>query len=129
MRAANGGAIAWQRGISTPVGRFQFIVGREVTATFFGTGGEVQFLGLAPDLSAVYVVSMRSIRVSIPVLEYRPFREFATTQASSLSFQIGFGWDIPTKVETKTPPGVVAPELHSTTFGYLRMQFDWRRYF
>lgn len=130
MRAANGGAIAWQRGISTPFGRFQFVVGREVTATFFGySGGEVTFAAVASDLSAIYFVSMRSIRVSIPVLEYRPFREFATTQASSLSFQIGFGWDIPTKVEIKAAPGVPTPELHSTTFGYLRLQFDWRRYF
>jgi hypothetical protein len=34
--AANGGLIPWQAGIATPVGRFQFILGREVVATFYG---------------------------------------------------------------------------------------------
>lgn len=129
MRAANGGAIAWQRGIDTPVGRFQFIVGREATATFYGyVHGEDEFLALKPDLTGAYLVSMRSIRLDIPVLEYRPFREFATTQASSLSFQLGFGWDFPTKVTVKAAPGVAPPDFKTVTFGYLRLQFDWRRY-
>jgi hypothetical protein len=130
MRAANGGAIAWQRGIDTPVGRFQFIVGREATATFYGyAGGEVEFLGLSADAKSLYSVSMRFIRVDVPVLEYRPFREFATTQASSLSFQFGVGWNIPTSVTTRTPPGVVAPTFSTATLGYFRLQFDWRRYY
>jgi hypothetical protein len=130
IRAANGGAIAWQRGISTPVGRFQFVVGREATATFYGyVRGEDEFLALTPDLTHLYVVSLRSIRLEIPVLEYRPFREFATTQATSLSFQLGFGWDFPTKVTVKAPTGLPPPAYRTVPFGFLRVQFDWRRYF
>jgi len=130
IRAANGGAIAWQRGISTRVGRFQFVVGREATATFYGyVRGEDEFLALTPDLSRLYVVSLRSIRLEIPVLEYRPFREFATTQATSLSFQLGFGWDFPTKVAVKSPTGLPPPAYQTVPFGFLRVQFDWRRYF
>ncbi len=130
IRAASGGAIAWQRGLSTPVGRFQFVVGREATATFYGyAGGADEFLALTPDLSKVYVVSLRSIRLEIPVLEYRPFREFATTQATSLSFQFGFGWDFPTKVSVQVPSGVPPPAYRTVPFGFLRLQFDWRRYF
>lgn len=130
IRAANGGAIAWQRGISTPVGRFQFVVGREATATFYGYArGEDEFLALAPDLSHLYVVSLRSIRLEIPVLEYRPFREFATTQATSVSFQFGFGWDFPTKVTVKAPTNLPPPTYQKVPFGFLRIQFDWRRYF
>ena len=130
IRAANGGAIAWQRGISTPVGRFQFVVGREATATFYGyVRGEDEFLALTPDLSHLYVVGLRSIRLEIPFLEYRPFREFATTQATSLSFQLGFGWDFPTKVTVKAPTGLPPPDYRTVSFGFLRVQFDWRRYF
>jgi hypothetical protein len=130
IRAANGGAIAWQRGISTPVGRFQFVVGREATATFYGyTGGADEFLALTPDLTHLYVVSLRSIRLEIPVLEYRPFREFATTQATSLSFQFGFGWDFPTQVTVKVPTGLPPPAYQTVPFGFLRLGFDWRRYF
>ncbi|HUM03148.1 MAG TPA: hypothetical protein VL084_12730 [Thermoanaerobaculia bacterium] len=129
IRAANGGAIAWQRGISTPVGRFQFVVGREATATFYGYArGEDEFLALTPDSTHLYVVSLRSIRLEIPVLEYRPFREFATTQATSLSFQLGFGWDFPTKVSVKVPTGLPPPAYQTVPFGFLRIQFDWRRY-
>jgi hypothetical protein len=130
IRAANGGAIAWQRGLSTPVGRFQFVVGREATATFYGySGGGDEFLALTPDLTAVYVVSLRSIRLEIPVLEYRPFREFATTQATSLSFQFGLGWDFPTKVSVQSRTGIPPPDYRTVPFGFLRLQFDWRRYF
>ncbi len=130
IRAASGGAIAWQRGFSTPVGRFQFVVGREATATFYGyVGGADEFLALTPDLSHLYVVSLRSIRLEIPVLEYRPFREFATTQATSLSFQFGFGWDFPTKVSVQVPTGLPPPSYRTVPFGFLRLQFDWRRYF
>jgi hypothetical protein len=130
IRAANGGAIAWQRGLSTPIGRFQFMVGREATATFYGyVGGEDEFLALTPDLTGVYVVSLRSIRLEIPVLEYRPFREFATTQATSLSFQFGLGWDFPTKVTVWSTTGTPPPDYRTVPFGFLRLQFDWRRYF
>ncbi|HQR46754.1 MAG TPA: hypothetical protein PK598_12170, partial [Thermoanaerobaculia bacterium] len=130
IRAANGGLIAWQRGFSTPVGRFQFVVGREATATFYGyAGGADEFLSLTPDFQHLFVVSLRSIRLEIPVLEYRPFREFATTQATSLSFQLGIGWDIPTKISVQLPTGTPPPSYQTVTFGFLRMQFDWRRYF
>jgi len=130
IRAADGGAIPWQRGLSTPVGRFQLVVGREATATFYGyIAGEDQFLAYGPDPSTLYVVSLRTIRLEIPVLEYRPFREFTRTQASSISFQLGFGWDFPTKVSVQSAAGTPAPSWRSVPFGFLRLQFDWRRYF
>ena len=36
IAAANGGLIPWQAGIATSVGRFQFILGREVGVSFYG---------------------------------------------------------------------------------------------
>src|SRR6185295_12776957 len=34
--ASNGGLIPWQAGIATPIGRFQFVLGRELGVTFYG---------------------------------------------------------------------------------------------
>ena len=35
VQAANGGLIPWQAGIATPIGRFQFVLGREVGLSFY----------------------------------------------------------------------------------------------
>ena len=36
VTASNGGLIPWQSGWATPIGRFQFVLGRELGVTFFG---------------------------------------------------------------------------------------------
>ena len=38
VTAANGGLIPWQLGRATRFGRFQFVLGREIGATFYGLG-------------------------------------------------------------------------------------------
>ena len=38
VTAGNGGLIPWQTGWATRVGRFQFVLGRELGATFYGYG-------------------------------------------------------------------------------------------
>ena len=35
VQAANSGLIPWQAGIATPIGRFQFVLGREVGLSFY----------------------------------------------------------------------------------------------
>src|SRR5262249_22283724 len=35
-QAVNGGLIPWQTGLATPIGRFQFVLGREVGLSFYG---------------------------------------------------------------------------------------------
>ena len=40
VTAANGGLIPWQLGWATRFGRFQFVLGREIGATFYGLGSE-----------------------------------------------------------------------------------------
>ena len=35
VQAANGGLLPWQAGIATPIGRFQFVLGREVGLSFY----------------------------------------------------------------------------------------------
>ncbi|MGL6110496.1 MAG: hypothetical protein ACRC2B_10410, partial [Rubrivivax sp.] len=38
VTASNGGLIPWQLGMSTRIGRFQFVLGRELGVTFYGIG-------------------------------------------------------------------------------------------
>lgn len=133
VAAGNGGLIPWQAGFSTFMGRVQFCLGREVGATFYGyMGGEDQFLALTTGESGAQTlvpVSLRSIDFEVPVVEIRPFRDFSEHQTSALLFQIGAGADVPTKVTALYPPGAPAPDLKTSYYGYVRLLFDWRRYF
>ncbi len=133
IRAANGGLVPIERGYATPVGRFQLVLGREIGATFFGyAGGTIDYFApvMTPGGTILLApVSLKSIRLEVPVLEYRPFREFATRQTFTLLGQFGFGWDIPTKLTVQTPSGPVDVSSGNLVFGYFRIAFDWRRYF
>ena len=85
MVAASGGVIPWQTGLSTFLGRVQFVLGREVGASFFGySGGEDQLFVATPGAGSgsLTAISLRSIRWDFPIVEVRPFRSFATTQAA-----------------------------------------------
>jgi hypothetical protein len=128
IQAANGGVIPWQAGIDTGLGRLQFVLGREVGATWFGySGGEDQLLVLS-DAGNLVPISLRSVELEFPFLELRPLRDFSATQRATLLIQLGWGMDIPTKVTALYPPGATAPNLKTTYFGYLKLAFDWRRY-
>jgi hypothetical protein len=131
MQAASGGVIPWQAGLSTFLGRVQFVAGREVGVSFFGySGGEDQLFVTTPGAAApVTAVSLRSIRWDVPIVEVRPFRSFATTQAAAVLIQIGMAFDKPTKVTTLAPVGAPSPQLKTVNSVYLRLAFDWRHYF
>jgi hypothetical protein len=129
--AASGGVIPWQTGLSTFLGRVQFVLGREVGVSFFGySGGEDQLFVSTPGspAGALTAISLRTIRVDVPVVEIRPFRSFATTQAAAVLIQIGMGFDTPTKVTVLAPASAPAPDLKTSTSVYLRLAFDWRQY-
>jgi hypothetical protein len=131
--AGDGGLIPWQAGFSSFMGRVQFCLGREVGATFYGySGGEDQFLALTTSESGaqkLVPVSLRSIDFDLPIVEIRPYRGFSENQTSALLFQIGAGADVPQKVTALYPPGTPAPDLKTSYYGYVRVFFDWRRYF
>ncbi len=131
--AANGGLIPWQAGFSTFLGRMQFCLGREVGATFYGYwGGEDKFLavGTSPEDGSSFLVpvALRSVDVEVPVLEIRPFRDFGQNQSSAVFIQLGAGADVPTKVTVLAPSTRPEPDLAPSYYGYLKFQFDWRRY-
>ncbi len=132
MVAASGGVIPWQTGLSTFLGRVQFILGREVGVSFFGySGGEDQLFVATPGSGSgsLTAISLRSIRWDFPIVEVRPFRSYATTQAAAVLIQIGMGFDKPTKITVEAPSGAPAPNLKTSESVYLRLAFDWRQYF
>jgi hypothetical protein len=131
--AANGGIIPWQSGISTPIGRFQFILGREVSVQLFGrTRNKDVFLQQATNPSGetkLALASYRTTRIEFPILEYRPFRTFATDQSSKLFLQLYGGVDIPHNVELSIPSALVLPKFENVWYFGLRLAFDWRYYY
>jgi hypothetical protein len=131
VAAGSGGLIPWQTGIATPIGRFQFILGREVGVSFFGYGKEEDKM-LIPisDVPPVEtpIVGVRSIQLEFPLVEYRPFRTFSMNQSSSMVVQFYGGVDIPTKVSVVAPVGAEEPSLRNNWFIGMRVAFDWRYY-
>jgi hypothetical protein len=128
--AANGGLLPWQAGLATSFGRFQFVLGREVGASFFGYIGNARFLlpvGDPADENAV-LANVRSIQLDFPVIEYMPFRTFSTDQSSSLVIQLFGGVDIPISTADLFPPEDPGPSVYSVWQLGLRAAFRWRHY-
>ncbi len=95
VTAANGGLIPWQSGWSTAIGRFQFVLGRELGITFYGLQGSDQLIAPAVDGSGPRIVDFKSVSYDLPILEYRPYRSFSTNQSSSLVIQLFTAADVP----------------------------------
>jgi len=130
IAAGNGGLIPWQSGIATSVGRIQFILGREVGASFYGLSKTSPTL-VIPDVTTgkSTVITYKSTLIDFPVIEYLPFqRSFSQEQSSSLLIQLGVGVDIPTSANVIGPLNAPLPELKSVWQIGLRVVFDWRHY-
>jgi hypothetical protein len=130
VQAANGGLIPWQTGIATPIGRFQFVLGREVGINLYklDTHNPMQLPtpGVPPLDSTL--VSVRSIQVDFPILEYRPFRSFDRSQTSSALIQFYAGFDRPTETSVVSPVNAPTPNLRTVGLAGIRVAFDWRHY-
>jgi hypothetical protein len=127
--AANGGLIPWQAGIATPLGRFQFVLGREVGVALYGLLDDDRLI-IPPTVSGAgsTLADLQSISVNFPVLEYRPFRSFSQDQSTSLVVQFFTGFDVPTAASVVSPAGAPEPDLKTIWQVGLRMVFDWRYY-
>ena len=131
VTAVNGGLIPWQLGWATRFGRFQFVLGREIGVTFYGLGPDDDTL-LAPGMppaSGPRVLEFESMYLEFPILEYRPYRSFDTTQSSTLVLQLFGGVDIPDSVKVIYPSGAPGADLDRVYSIGVRLVFDWRRYF
>ena len=127
--AANGGVIPWQAGVSTRVGRFQAVLGREVGVSIYPKGNQHEFALPTPGVAGgATTVSLNSLQVEFPVFEYRIFRNFSTNQSSGLMLQPYVGFDIPTSVKVISPVNAPAPDAHTIVTTGVRVVFDWRHY-
>ena len=127
-QAANGGLIPWQSGISTRVGRFQFVLGREVGVSFYGLDDKDVLLiprGMATDLAAV---QYKSTKLDFPILEYRRQRNFSQAQSSSLMYQLTGGVDIPHGAKLLNEGSGTLPHLRNVWYVGLRILFNYRHY-
>jgi len=124
--AGNGGLIPWQSGIATPIGRFQFMLGREIAIAFYGIGSHPDVMLIPSKTENTKMVKYKSTQFEIPIVEYRPFRTFSSDQSSSLVLQLNFGFDIPHSQKVIIPENVNIPELKTIYYLGPRMVFDWR---
>jgi hypothetical protein len=133
VAAASGGLIPYQRSFGIGVGWLQVIVGREVSAVLYGYLSDVLVLvPVAPPPTpdaALGVAKLKSIALSFPVLEWTPFRTFATQLVFAAVVQLGFGVEIPFTSQVVYPTGYgnVTPGASWNVF--LRGQFDGRYFF
>jgi len=129
VTAGNGGLIPWQSGVSTPIGRFQFVLGREVGVSFYGIRRIRESLVIPNStFSETFLVGYRSTKWNFPFLEYQPTRTFSNTQSATLKVQFSFGVDVPSREQTLTP--VTADEIVLKEIWYvgMRLVFHWRHY-
>lgn len=133
VSAVNGGLIPWQAGIETAIGRFQFVLGREVAVYMYGRtkSRDAMITYSTEEQADVFIISYRTTKIEFPVVEYRPFRSFDTDQRSSLFIQLYGAVDFPHNVEVleSVSGTMVPPKLKSIFTVGLRFVFDWRHYF
>jgi hypothetical protein len=130
--AAQGGLIPWQTGMITSIGKFQFILGREIGVYLYGTlQGADAFLVPDDRLGADpwALISVRSTKLDFPFFEYRPIRTFSRKQSASLVIQFHTAVDIPGKVTMVTHPEVEPVKLKPVWMLGIKLGFDWRYYY
>ena len=131
VNAGNGGLIPWQSAIATSVGRFQFMLGREVGVSLYGFGKTKDNLILPlPNSSNSLLLDYSSIKFDFPIIEYRPYRFYSSQQSSSFIFQLTGGFDNPIKSSIVLPANTTIPTPPLKTVWHigLRMVFNWRYY-
>jgi len=130
ITAGNGGLIPWQYGLATPIGRFQFVLGRELGIVWYGESGHDQLVVPRSEPNGqARIVDFRTVAYDIPIAEYRPYRAFSSNQSSSVVFQLFAASDVPRGASTVFPLGAPTPDLRRVWSVGLRLVFDWRYYY
>jgi hypothetical protein len=132
--AGGGGLIPWQSDFRTVIGTFQFIVGRSVGVTLYGylggpTATVTPIMKDAQGAQRSAIVDLRTVEFELPLVQYRPFHEFAMRQAFAMNVELGYAIDVPTSVKLRDAPGIPPPSLTPAHMATLRLVFDVRQYF
>ena len=130
--AIDGGLLGWQGGMATPLGRLQFILGREVGVNLFGRWGQTQKIQIPIETAdkgmQTEALDLHSLEIEAPIVEWRLFKMFSVDQASSIAVQLYGSADIPIFWNTVITPATTF-QLH-TLYGLgIRATFDWRYYY
>lgn len=132
VEAASGGLVPWQQSFTTGAGVFQFIPGREMRVVLFGYFSDILAVvpgGTLPDGSNPYVVvQFKSVQLEFPVLEWTPFRTFATQLTFAAQLQLGFSVGLIASQEVLYPVGASFSSGPSWSI-WLRGTFDGRYFF
>ncbi|WP_448700556.1 hypothetical protein ACFGVR_01180 [Mucilaginibacter sp. AW1-3] len=127
--AGNGGLIPWQSGMATPIGRFQFVLGREIGVSLYGLSTPQQTILIPVAAQKAVLVSYKSTELNFPVLEYEPFtRSFSQVQSSNMLVQLTWGLTIPHGAAVVSPANAALPQLKNVYQVGIRIIFDWRHY-
>ncbi len=133
VAAASGGLIPYERSFGIGMGTLQVVIGRELDAVLYGYLSDVVILvptGPPPTPDAdLGAAKLKSIALSFPVLEWTPFRTFATQLVFATVVQLGFGVEIPFTTPVVYPPGYGNAALTPSWNVYIRGQFDGRYFF
>jgi hypothetical protein len=133
VAAASGGLIPYGRSFGIGMGWLQFVIGREIDMVLYGFLSDVIILtpiGPPPDPTSDFgAAKLKSIALSFPVLEWTPFRTFATQLVFATVVQLGFGVEIPLTTPVVYPTGYGNASLTPSWNVYLRGQFDGRYFF
>ena len=130
VTASNGGLIPWQSGWATGIGRFQFVLGRELGVTFYGRmSDDTIVVPSATPGGPGQIVQYTSTAFDLPILEYRPYRSFNGNQSSSVLIQLFVDADVPSLGPVVSPAGTSVPNGQTVWGVGLRMVFDWRHYY
>jgi len=133
VAAASGGLIPYERGFNIGAGSLQVVAGRVVDATFFGYVQDaviiVPIVPIPPDTGDLGVAQLKSVQLNFPVLEWTPFRTFATQLVFAAPVQLGFGVELPIYSPVVVPTGYPPASLGPSWSIFLRGSFEARYFF
>ena len=133
IQAASGGLIPWQRTLITPIGHFEFVLGRAFGVTLYGLAARVRsFARLAaedaPESNGLIEAGSRAVTLTFPLLEYTPLRIVAQALTASLQLQMAYAVEIPFDVVRYGPPTLPGPDWGPAHLFLLRISLSGRGY-
>lgn len=129
--ASNGGLLGLQSGMDTWVGRFQFVLGREVGLHLYTSdrdGSRAFAIGEENGEPVGALIDIDAIQLEFPFLEYRLFRTFSSDQSSDINMQLYLGVDIPLKIDKIFPVNGTIPASRNIYSVGMKFNLNWRKY-